>query len=222
MTSKTGGHVEAAARATHAAMGQGCTRLEALYLGHVASWGGECWQTDGTVQGELRRPDGRPYHRESIARVRRFLRDRGLLQSQRIFLGGKIPSPRARWRSSHGTTFNVIQWRELSIKNPMGRAERRRRRIELAIQERGRELEKRRREFADQVQETARFSGVTTAIDPTSTRPLGLEAMPDLQREIDRAREALGRAWERQHAAAGRSGQASGRPAAAARPPPDG
>jgi hypothetical protein len=215
MRELTGSHHEARARAMAAAMDAGCTRLEQAYIGHVASWGGECWQQDSTVQQVLLRPDGKRYHCESIARARRFMRDRGLLVSQRIYVGGKIPSERAKFRSGKGTTFNAIQWRQLAIKNPMGRAERRRRRIQLAVAERKREHESRRHELAEQARETARFAGQIGPVASQATARLTMDA--DLAQEIERARNA----WERRPAAAVRTGLDPLRTAAAVRGPPE-
>lgn len=207
----------ARARAIAAAIDQGLTRLEAAYLGHVAGWGGVCWQTDATVQMELRRPDGKPYHRESIARARRFTRDRGLLRSQRIFMGGAIPDPRARWSSSRGTTFNVVQWRELGIKNPMSRAERRRKRMELAAKERNAATVQQRQERRQQVDYERSVTGGLRA--PTSPEPqqrrLGLD--DETLRYIEQAQ----RPRPSRPAAPERSERASGPSGAAERGPPE-
>ena len=67
---------------------QGWPLLASLIGGHIASFGGVCWQTDAQVGEVLRRPDGRRYHPESIARSRRQLRDEGIITSERVFVGG--------------------------------------------------------------------------------------------------------------------------------------
>lgn len=216
--SSVAGHEHAArARAMAAAHDQGLTRLEQAYLGHVASWGGVCWQTDATVQSELRRPDGKRYHVESIARARRFARDRGLLKSERIFMGGKIPDPRAKFTSSRGTTFNVVQWRQLGIKNPMSRAERRSKRMALAARDRDAAVLQRRQERMQQLEYERKVTGGLHASTspPPASKPLGLDA--ETLAYIERAQ----RPRPERHAAPERSGRASGPSGAAERGPPE-
>ena len=203
----------AKSRATAAALDIGCTALEAKVVGHTASWGGACWQTDGTLQEVIRRPDGRPYHRESIARARRNLRDRGILTSVRLFMGAKIDHHRARFPVGAGTTFKTVVWKQLDIRNPMNRAERRRRRMEQAQAEREKQREKQRQELREQVQLT---SGVRTAFDTTTTKKLSLDA--ELAAQVKRAEAALSKLG----AAAVITGPAPVRSAAAAvRGPPE-
>ena len=72
-----------------------------------------------------RRPDGRRYHPESIARARRKLRDDGIITSERVFVGAKIPSLKAKFRSARGTTVKTFNWRAIEQKNPFSRHERR-------------------------------------------------------------------------------------------------
>jgi hypothetical protein len=201
----------AKSRATAAALDAGCTTLEAKIVGHVASWGGACWQTDGTLQEVLRRPDGRPYHRESIARCRRWLRDRGFLTSQRLYMGAKIEHARARFPVGAGTTFKTVIWKRLDLRNPMTRAERRRRRVEQAQAEREKQREKQRQELREQVQLT---SGVRTAFD-TTTKKLSLDA--ELAAQVKRAEAAISKQW----AAAENTGPVPVRSAAAVRGPPE-
>lgn len=196
MTAKSGSEHAARARAMAAGADHGLTRLELLYLGHVASWGGTCWQTDEAVKWEISRPDGKRYHRESIARVRRFLARQSILRSERIFQGGKIPDPKAKYPSARGTTYNVIQWRELGIKNPMARAERRRRRMELAAKVRDGVVLQQREERRQQLEYERSVTGgqrAPTSPPPTS-RPLGfLDA--ETQRYVDQVKAALERTW---------------------------
>lgn len=217
MRSAAGHEHGAKARAIAAGIDQGLTRLEAAYLGHVASWGGVCWQTDATVQGELKRPDGKPYHRESIARARRFARDRGLLRSERIFMGGKIPDPRAKFSSARGTTFNVVQWRQLGIKNPMSRAESRRKRMELAARDRNAAVLQRRQEMRQQVDYERSVTGGLRAstTPPPASRPQGLDA--ETLGYIERAQ----RPRPSRQTAPERSGPVPGPSGAAERGPPE-
>lgn len=188
-------------------MEAGATRLEALVGGHVAGFGDTCWQTDGALQVTLLRPDGRRYHVESIARARRRLRDQGFISSVRVFMGAKIPG--AKWRSARGTTVKTFNWRSIAQKNPFSRRERRRVRQEQAAAARA---------SGALVPARPRFSGVTTAIDPTyqpPTSPLD----PELAAIIDTARSAHEQRQLR--AAAARSGLVPGRAAAPEKPPPD-
>jgi len=174
----------------------------------VASFGDCCWQTDGKLQAELQRPDGKRYHRESIARARRNLRDRGLISSTRVFMNAKIPG--AKFRSARGTTLKTFNWRKAAEKNPFSRRQRR----ELRIQQ-----SRAARAAGELVPPAApRYIGVTTAIDPTRTPPTPqLDA--DMAAVIEQARSAHER---RQGMAAGdRAGQAPLRSSAAERPPPE-
>jgi hypothetical protein len=109
---------------------RGWSRLSALVGGHVASFGDVCYQTDTRLAEKLRRPDGRPYHVESIARVRRQLRDAGVISSERVHVGAKLPN--AKWKSSRGTTLKTFNWRSVEAKNPFSRREQRQRRQEQA------------------------------------------------------------------------------------------
>jgi hypothetical protein len=103
----------------------GATNLQAKLGAHVASFGDQCWQTDTTIQGVLRRWDGRSYHRESIGRARRLMARRGWIGSKRIFpqqtpIGAKYPS-------THGTTSKHIQWKNIALRNPLTKRERKER-----------------------------------------------------------------------------------------------
>jgi hypothetical protein len=111
---------------------QGWPRLASLVGGHIASFGDVCWQTDGRLGEGLRRPDGRRYHPESIARARRQLRDAKIITSERVFVGGKVPSLKAKFTSSRGTTVKTFNWRAIEHKNPFTRRERRIKRQEQA------------------------------------------------------------------------------------------
>jgi len=52
---------------------RGWPRLASLVAGQIASFGDSCWLTDARLGESIKRTDGRPYHTESIARVRRQL-----------------------------------------------------------------------------------------------------------------------------------------------------
>lgn len=109
---------------------KGWSRLASLVGGHVASFGDVCYQTDTRLAEKLRRPDGRAYHPESIARCRRWLRDAGVITSERVFVGAKLPN--AKWRSSRGTTLKTFNWRAVEQKNPFSRRQQRQKRQEQA------------------------------------------------------------------------------------------
>lgn len=89
---------------------------------HVASRGVN-FQTDAQVQGEIKRPDGRHYHRESIGRKRRELTRAGMLSSQRYYPGAKPPG--AKFRTAHGCVATFVVWRALRVTPPMLRGARR-------------------------------------------------------------------------------------------------
>jgi hypothetical protein len=117
---------------------QGWSRLGALIGGHVASFGKVCFQTDTRLHEKLRRPDGRPYHRESIARKRRELRDAGVITSERVKPNGKlpeVPTPKGPkvYKCTNGTTLKEFNWSAIARKNPWTRREMRSRRIEQAL-----------------------------------------------------------------------------------------
>lgn len=128
-------------------------------------------------------------------------------------MGAKIDHHRARFPVGAGTTFKTVVWKQLDIRNPMNRAERRRRRMEQAQAEREKQREKQRQELREQVQLT---SGVRTAFDTTTTKKLSLDA--ELAAQVKRAEAALSKQW----AAAESTGPAPVRSAAAAvRGPPE-
>lgn len=122
---KIGSCDHAAEVAARAFLAAGATLLGVKLAAYVASFGGVNWQTDVTIGRSIARPDGRPYHVESIGRVRRELARRGLLRSRRV-MPGEVPHERAKFSSSHGTTAKSIAWRELGVRNPLARGARRR------------------------------------------------------------------------------------------------
>ncbi len=113
---------EAADRAAGALVRLGWSRLASLVGGRVAQF--DCnFETDTKLQEVIKRPDGKRYHRESIGRVRRALRDASLISSQRVFMGAKMPG--AKYASARGTTVKTFNWRAVTEKNPMSRRQRR-------------------------------------------------------------------------------------------------
>ncbi len=205
----------AAQRAAGALMEQGWSRLACAVGGEVARFGGVNWQTDSALQQKLKRPDGKPYHRESIARARRWLRDAGLISSVRIMMGEKIPGAKYNGgRSTRGTTLKTFHWKALQLKNPFSRREARRVRIEQA---------KASRAAGELVPRAAprHSSAVRHADDPTTT-PRRYALDPETELLIRKAREASeARAARQQAGAAVRTGPEPVRPAAPERPPPD-
>lgn len=127
MSSLPGSCEHAADVAARALLERGATNLEAKIGAHVASFGDQCWQTDGKIREIIHRPDGRPYHVESIGRARRAMARAGWLISLRIFTGQKAPG--ARRVSAHGTTSKSLRWSVLNVTNPLTRGERRKARI---------------------------------------------------------------------------------------------
>lgn len=113
----------AAAVAARAALEAGETRLGIALVAHVAGRGVD-WQTYKAISEEIRRPDGRPYHRESIGRKFRELAARGRITSRRVMPGGALPKRAKFERTGHGTTVKVVQWRAFSLAPPRVRGER--------------------------------------------------------------------------------------------------
>lgn len=182
MTTALGSNDSAKRQATGALLAMGKSRLAALVGGHVASFGDMCWQTDAKLADVLRRPDGRKYHRESIGRVRRQLRDEGLITSRRIGPNRKIDSALAKYRTPRGTTEKRFLWPAVGLKNPFSRQQRRTLRMQQAA-------EMRRR--GDLVRAQPRHSSVIEAFTYTPA------AAPD-------ARSRSGQAPGREHARKGK------------------
>lgn len=204
---------EAADRAAGAVLRLGWPKLAALIAGRVAQF--DCnFETDTKLQAVLRRPDGKPYHSESIARSRRQLRDAGLISSERVFMGAKMP--RAKFASARGTTLKTFNWRLVVEKNPMSRRQRRiaRQQQAAALRAAG-ELVPPPPRCATSPAEPgrARYSAPPTAA-PSPAPPA------DLAQAINEASAALERrGWE--SAAGDRTGPAPVRSSAVERPPPD-
>jgi hypothetical protein len=96
----------------------GATNLQAKAGAFYAAFGENCWVTDRKTAECLRRWDGRPYHRGSVARARRTLAKRGIVESKRIYPNGRLPSG---MRSGQGTCNKRIRWETLGRKNPLSR-----------------------------------------------------------------------------------------------------
>jgi hypothetical protein len=113
--------------AAAALLRMGATNLQAKLAREYASRGDFCWLTDRKVSEEtdVKRWDGRPYHRESIGRARRQMARRGWIGSERVMPFG-LPKG-AKHRTTHGTTNKWVAWKTLGVKNPMTRGERRER-----------------------------------------------------------------------------------------------
>jgi hypothetical protein len=131
--SKPGSHDHAASIAARRALEAGLTRLGIALVTHVAARGTN-FQTDVVLQDEIRRPDGRAYHRESIGRKRRELTRAGYLSAQRIFPGQRPPG--ATYRTSHGVVATKVLWEAFRVSAPTLRGARRAERIQLARQSR--------------------------------------------------------------------------------------
>lgn len=173
--SKPGSCEHAAEVAARAFLAAGATLLGVKLAAYVASFGGVNWQTDVTVQRAIVRPDGKPYHVESIGRVRRELDRRGWFRSLRVHPGQR-PHDKAKFTSSHGTTAKSIIWSALGVRNPMRRGDRVRARAS--------------QEKADKPELSARPRYSAPAPLERESRPVpGLPA--DLQRAIERAERSL-------------------------------
>jgi len=201
---------EAADRATGALARLGWSRLAALVGGRVAQF--DCnFETDTKLQAVIVRPDGKRYHRESIGRVRRALRDAQLITSQRVFMGAKMPG--AKYASARGTTVKTFNWRAVTEKNPMSRRQRR-----LARQQQAAAL----RAAGELVKPLPSCAAPRDPARPRYSRPPTIST-PAAPADLAEAINATTRALERRGWAAGEpAGPAPVRSSAAReRPPPD-
>lgn len=203
MTAAIGSSQHAARVATGELARAGWTTLESLIGGKVAEFGDVCWMTDARLVEALpRRPNGRTYHPESAARARRKLRDAGIITSVRVFVGDKI-HPKAKWRSSHGTTVKSFNWRAIAQKNPFSRRERRLHRQEQA---------RKTREAGDVQPPRPRYASSRAIVEPVHM-PTPVD--PEMARLVARAQQYATRTPERE------PDQFLGRSSAPERPPPD-
>jgi len=207
--SSPGSNQLAASVATGELARQGWARLPSLVGGSVASFGGVCWQTDARLSEGFTRPDGRRYHPESVARARRQLRDAGIITSDRVFVGGKIPSLKAKFRSARGTTVKTFNWRAIEQKNPFGRHERRIKRQEQARVS---------REAGELRAPAPRYVAARAIVDPVRI-PTPLPD-PEFERIIGELQTLSARRQAREMAGAG-AGQVAGCALAPERPPPE-
>lgn len=204
-----GSNQHAACIATGKLAQRGWSRLPSLVGGHIASFGGACWQKDVRLSEVLRRPDGRRYHPESIARARRKLRDDRIITSERVFVGGKISSIKAKWTSSRGTTVKSFNWRAIEQKNPFSRHEQRIKRQEQARVS---------REAGELRASSPRYVSVRAIVEPVRM-PAPL-ADPEFERIIGDLRTLSERRQARDTVGA-RAGQVAGCALAPELPPPE-
>ncbi len=94
---------------------------------HVASRGVN-FQTDQQIRAEIKRPDGRAYHRESIGRKRREVTRSGVLSAKRFYPGQRPPG--ARFRTGHGVVVTSVVWKALRTEPPRLRGSRTAERLE--------------------------------------------------------------------------------------------
>lgn len=123
--SKPGSHDHAADVAARRALDAGLTRLGIAIVTHVASRGVN-FQNDKEVQGEIKRPDGRRYHSESIGRKRRELIRGGFLDGKRFYPGQRPPG--AKYRTGKGVVATSVLWEAFRVRTPTARGARTRER----------------------------------------------------------------------------------------------
>jgi hypothetical protein len=117
--SAPGSLVQRALIATGSALQKGWSRLSALLVGQVASYGPEyCWLTDEKHAEHIVQRNGKNPHPGSVARVRRRLIDEGLIKGKRIF-AGQVICKSARAPSAHGVVRCAVNWDRLGIHDPM-------------------------------------------------------------------------------------------------------
>lgn len=224
MSAALGSMEHAAKLAAGEAMRRGYTRLESLAAGQIASRGTACFQTYSRMASDqrMRRPDGKSYHPESVARaVRRLSRD-GLVLRERVMPNHRItfqgkPVAEAKWRTSHGCCVKAFNWRAVEQKNPFSRRAQRQLRVDQA---------RRARDVGDLSKPAApRHSSAPAAraaIEPHPYTPPLSELDPELARLAERAQEFAARNEARRQRDAGtNSGPVPGHVLAPERPPPD-
>jgi hypothetical protein len=144
-------------------------KLASLIGGQIASFGESCWLTDARLRELIKAEVGREYHPESIGRARRQLRDANVIQCERVFPNGKLPTHAKYKRSTHGTTIKTFNWKAIEQKNPFSRRERRLRRMEQAAAA---------RELGEIVRDTPRHASVPALVyrRPPTAPPSELKA----------------------------------------------
>lgn len=215
------GRLEAARQRAVARLSDGgYSRLTSQVGGKIAEVTSN-WQKDRQLAREITMPNGRHPHPESVARVRRKLRDDGLISSQRVFVNGKLPTGAKYDRSSRGTTIKVFNWAAVGLKNPFNHRERRRQRMDQAriLRERG-ELQK----APPPQRDRPRHVSARALVDPSEHLPTRIDpefAAKAEQIQRDQERNAARRAELAAAAKGARSGQVPGRVLPPERPPPE-
>ena len=192
LTSGLGSSDHAARIATGELANRGWPRLASLVGGQIASFGDSSWVTDARLGESIRRPDGRRYHPESIARVRRQLRDARIIESTRVFPNGELPT-QAKYRySSHGTTIKKFIWSAISQKNPFSRRAQKLKRIEQA---------QKAREAGDVVKAAPRYTAASAIANQPPRQPVPRSSFTDeIERLAAEAQAAQSRNAEREAA----------------------
>ena len=119
-----GSFEERGSRAAGDALAYGVTRLTALVIGSVASFGVSCWLKDHELANTIVQRNGRKPHPRSVARVRRQARDVGLMTYQRVMSGQKPPG--ARYTTTGGTTAKTVDFAAFGSRDPLTRGQKRR------------------------------------------------------------------------------------------------
>lgn len=113
--------------AAGAATRAGATPLEALIVGHTASFGSPCFLKDRQQADLLVQRNGRHPHPRSVARARRNATRKGFLHVQRVLPFQKPKG--ARHHAGPGTTTKVVIFGKgspLGVRDPMTRGQRKR------------------------------------------------------------------------------------------------
>lgn len=202
----------AATVATAATTRLGQSRLGAELAGLFARFD-VCFLTYEQMKQYVKRPDGKPYHRESYGRKVRELRAQNIIVHRRV-MPGHVPR-RAKQRAWNGTTENSVVWATLQARSPLSRAERRRARIEAERQLGAVERERRRKERELEVAFFKRLSGDVTPLREPTYR----EAIDAIAADAIKGHEARAARRARARAAGGDTGRVPVPPPAATGPP---
>lgn len=117
-----------------AAVRLGATPLEALIVGQVASYGALCWLKDRELADDIVQRNGRHPHPRSVARSRRKSANLGLLQSQRLLPGARVPGMKRL--VTYGSTAKIVIFdKRFGVRDPLTRGQKRRLRLrQLAVE----------------------------------------------------------------------------------------
>ena len=175
-----------------AALRLGATPLESLVVGQVAAYGALCWLKDRELAEDIVQRNGRHPHPRSVARSRRNSARAGLMQSQRLMPGARVPGMKRL--VTYGSTAKIVVFdKKFGVRDPMTRGQKRRMRLRrLAVEA----------EYAPPVNKGTPNEGVPKhSVPPQPYETTTSTGNPELDRLIADTGAALGRRDDAKHAA---------------------